>query len=157
MKITELAIKKSRITVILILILVLSGISAFFKMPRAEDPGFEVRRAVVVTFFPGASPDRVENLVTDKIEKIVQEIPELDYIKSESKLGESIVFVNIKPKYKNLRPIWDNLRRKVQKAEIDLPKGIYGPYVNDEFGDVFGTVITITGDGYNYAGTKKNC
>lgn len=155
MKITELAIKKNMITITLILILILSGISAFFKLPRAEDPGFEVRRAVVVTFYPGASPDKVENLVTDKIEKVLQEIPQLDYIKSESRTGLSIVFVNLYPKYKHLRPIWDSLRRKVQKAEKDLPKGIYGPYVNDEFGDVFGTIITITGEGYNYADIKK--
>lgn len=120
-------------------------------MPRAYDPGFVIRAAQVVTYFPGASPERVELLVSDKIEKVVQEIPELDFVTSESRTGVSIIMVNIKESYKNMRPIWDNLRRKIDDVRGELPDGTIGPEVNDEFGDIYGIVITLTGEGYDYA------
>lgn len=154
MKITELAIKRSIVVIILVVLMIFSGLSAYKNIPKAEDPGFVIRTAVVVTYFPGASPKRVEMLVTDKLEKAIQEMPELDYVKSESKAGVSIVYVNIKESYKKLRPIWDSLRRKVDTVRPLLPKDIAGPYVNDEFGDVFGTVVAIKGDGYSYAELK---
>ena len=113
-------------------------------MPRAEDPGFTIRTAVVQTLFPGANPERVENLVTDKIEKVIQEMPELDNVRSESKTGLSIVYVDIQENYMQMRPIWDSLRRKVQKAVPDLPEEVIGPFVNDEFGDVFGVILALT-------------
>ncbi|MCG8603398.1 efflux RND transporter permease subunit, partial [bacterium] len=155
MDITRFAIEKKRITGVALLLVVATGILTFNTMPRAEDPGFIIRTALVQTIFPGASPARVEQLVTDKLEKIIQEMPEIDFINSTSKPGISIVFVNIKESYKEMRPIWDSLRRKVDRATEDLPDGIIGPTVNDEFGDVFGTVITITGDGYTYAELKE--
>jgi len=123
-------------------------------MPRAYDPGFVIRAAQVVTYFPGASPERVELLVSDKIEKVVQEIPELDFVTSESRTGVSIIMVNIKESYKDMRPIWDNLRRKIDDVRGELPDGTIGPQVNDEFGDIYGIVITLTGEGYDYAELK---
>ncbi len=150
MSITQLAIEKNRITVVALAVIMLSGVLAYLDMPRSEDPGFIIRVAMVQTFFPGASPERVESLVTDKIEEKIQEIPELDFVASTSKVGASIIYVNIKEEYKDMRPIWDNLRRKVEAAVPDLPDGISGPFVNDEFGDVFGTIITVTGDGFSY-------
>ena len=91
-------------------------------MPRAEDPGFIVRTAQITTIFPGASPERVEQLVTDRLEKEIQQMPEIDYITSESKTGVSIVFVNILESLTDMRPIWDALRRKVDNARGDLPE-----------------------------------
>jgi multidrug efflux pump subunit AcrB len=155
MNITRAAIEKNRITFIALLVILAGGIVAYFDLPRAEDPGFIIRTATVVTHFPGASPERVEMLVTDKLEKVIQEIPELDFLQSESKAGVSIVFVNIQERYKQMRPIWDSLRRKVDRATSDLPEGIIGPTVNDEFGDVFGIIITVTGEGYSYAEVKE--
>ena len=137
-----------------LLIILVAGIGAYINMPRNEDPGFIIRTALVRTFFPGASPERVEQLVTDKIEKVIQEIPELDAVRSESKTGASIIWVDIQERYTKMRPIWDNLRRKVEKAVPDLPDGIRGPYVNDEFGDVYGILITLTGDGFSYSELK---
>ena len=136
------------------LVILLAGFQSYLNMPRAYDPGFIIRAAQVVTYFPGASPERVEQLVSDKIEKVVQEIPELDFVTSESRTGVSIILVNIKESYKNMRPIWDNLRRKIDDVKDDLPDGIIGPEVNDEFGDVYGIVITLTGEGYSYAELK---
>jgi len=152
--ITRAAIEKNRITAVALLVVVLGGIFTYLGMPRAEDPGFIIRTAQVITYFPGASPERVEQLVTDKLEEVIQEIPELDFVNSTSKTGVSIVMVNIKESYTDMRPLWDDLRRKVEKVEGDLPDGIIGPIVNDEFGDVFGIVVGLTGEGFSYAELK---
>ena len=144
MDITRFAIEKNRVTLVALAVVLLSGLGAYESLPRAEDPGFTIRTAVVQTTFPGANPERVENLVTDKIEKALQEMPELDVVRSQSKTGVSIIHVDIQETYREMRPIWDSLRRKVEKAVPDLPDGIIGPTVNDEFGDVFGIIVAIT-------------
>jgi len=154
MNITRSAIEKNRVTAVALILIVMAGLITFRSMPRAEDPGFIIRVALVLTYFPGASPERVEMLVTDKLEKAIQEMPEVDYIMSESKTGVSVLYIFIKENYKEMRPIWDSLRRKVNRARQELPGGAIGPFVNDEFGDVFGTIITITGEGFDYADLK---
>ena len=155
MNITRLAIEKNRVTAVALLVVAAMGVSSFLRLPQSEDPGFLIRVAVVQTIFPGASPERVEQLVTDKLEKVIQEIPELDFVASQSKTGVSIINVNIREEYTDLRPIWDNLRRKIDDARGDLPEDIRGPFINDEFGDVFGILVTITGDGFTYAEIKQ--
>ena len=154
MDITRIAIEKNRITAVLLLAVLVGGISAYGGMSRAEDPGFIIRTAQILTIFPGASPDRVENLVTDKLEKAIQEIPELDFVSSTSKTGVSIVMVNIREEFMEMRPIWDDVRRRVDRVRPELPADIVGPTVNDEFGDVFGVVVTLTGEGFSYAELK---
>jgi multidrug efflux pump subunit AcrB len=154
MDVTRFSIENDRVTLVALAVICAAGYQAYLELPQAEDPGFTIRTAVVVTYFPGANPVRVEELVTDKIEKAVQELPELDAVKSQSSTGVSVVTVDIKEEYREMRPIWDNLRRKVEKAARELPDGVRGPFVNDEFGDTFGTIIAITGDGYSYAELK---
>ena len=97
-----------------LLIILVAGIMTYMKMPRSEDPGFIIRVATVTTYFPGASPERVEQLVTDKLEKAIHEMPELDVVRSQSNTGFSIIYVEIKENYTDMRPIWDKLRRKVE-------------------------------------------
>ncbi len=155
MSLTRSAIELNRVTFVILFVMAAWGLTSYAGMPQSEDPGFIIRTAMVQTIFPGASPERVEQLVTDKLEKVVQEIPELDFISSESKTGVSLLFVNIQERYDDMRPIWDDLRRKIERARSDLPDGIIGPIVNDEFGDVFGTIVTLTGDGYSYAELKE--
>jgi multidrug efflux pump subunit AcrB len=155
LNITRLAIDNNRLTTVLLAVVLVAGIQTFFSMPRAYDPGFIVRAAQVITYFPGASPERVEQLVSSQLEDIVKEIPELDYVKSESRTGVSIITVNISQSFTDMRPIWDRLRRKVEDLADDLPEGVVGPYVNDEFGDVFGIVINITGEGFSYSELKQ--
>ncbi|MFQ5935912.1 MAG: efflux RND transporter permease subunit [Acidiferrobacterales bacterium] len=154
MSITAFAIEKNRITAVALVCVFVAGIISYIGLPRAEDPGFVVRAAQVTTRFPGASPERVEQLISDKLEKVIQEIPQLDYVKSQSKDGVSVITVNIHDRYKKMRPIWDDLRRKVEKVQPDLPDGSSVPFVNDEFGDVFGTIVMITGEGFSYAELK---
>ena len=155
MSLTAVAIAKNRVTLTIVALLVLSGAFAFQSLPKAQDPGFTVRTAVITTRFPGASPERVELLVTDKIEKKIQEMPEIDSITSESRTGISLIYANFKESYKIMRPIFDDLRRKVDSVTPDLPQGSQTPEVNDEFGDVFGSVYTLSGDGFTYAELKN--
>ncbi len=154
MSITQTAIERNRVTAVALVVIVAAGIFSFLSLPQSEDPGFIIRTAVVQTTFPGASPERVEQLVTDKLEKVIQEIPELDFVNSQSKTGVSLIWVNIREEYTDMRPIWDNLRRKVDKARPDLPESVIGPTVNDEFGDVFGVILTISGEGFDYREIK---
>ncbi len=147
MNITKFALKNDRVIIVFSLILLVYGLISFFNLPRAKDPGFIIRTATVVTYFPGASALRVEQLVTDKLEKAIKEMPEIDNIKSTSKTGVSIIFVNILEKHKKMRPIWDKLQRKVNKAQRELPSGVSIPIVNDEFGDVYGTLLSIKAKG----------
>lgn len=151
---TRWALQNSRFTYVAVVLLVLAGIFAYATMPRAEDPDYEVRKARVITFYPGASPEQVEHLVTDPLEKAIQEISQLDYVSSESYTGVSKIDVIIDDRHSNMRPIWDDLRRKVDRVRAQLPTGVVGPFVDDEFGDVYGTLIAITGEGYTYAELK---
>lgn len=152
---TGFAIRNDRVTLVALAVVLAAGIGTYGSMSRSEDPGFLIRTAVVNTVFPGASPARVEQLVTDKLEKRIQEIPEVDFVSSESKTGVSTIYVNLKESETDLQPVWDNLRRKVDRARGELPDGIVGPFVNDEFGDVFGTILAVTGEGYTYAELKE--
>ncbi len=154
MNITQLAINNNRTSVVLLLVVIFFGLSAYQQMPKDYDPGFILRTAQVITYFPGASPERVEQLVTDKLEKEIQEMPELDFVSSESRTGVSIISVNIKESYKEMRPIWDSLRRKIDAVKGELPEDAQEPIVNDEFGDVFGIVIGLTAEGYSYKEMK---
>ena len=154
MNFTASAIQNNRVTLTIVALLIIAGTLAFKNLPKAQDPGFIVRTVVITTRFPGASPERVELLVTDKIEKKIQEMPEIDSITSESRTGISIISANFKESYKIMRPIFDDLRRKVDTVIQDLPEGAQTPEVNDEFGDVFGSIYTLAGDGFSYAELK---
>ncbi|MFW6308252.1 MAG: efflux RND transporter permease subunit, partial [Campylobacterales bacterium] len=147
---TKFSLEKSIVTIVFALLIMIYGLVSFFDLPRAKDPGFTVRTATVVTYFPGASAQRVEQLVTDKLEKTIQQMPEIDNITSTSKSGVSVIFVNILDEYSNMREIWDSLRRKVQKGARELPQSASPPIVNDEFGDVFGTMIALSGEDLSY-------
>ena len=154
MSLTKFALERRTVTGTLVVVLIFAGIGAYFDAPRQMDPGFIIRTAMITTYFPGASPERVEQLITDPIEKVVQEIPELDWVNSESRTGVSVIYVNIREEFKDMRPIWDDLRRKVDSVEPDLPEDINGPIVNDEFGDVYPIMFSMTGDGFSYMQLK---
>ena len=146
MSLTSTALKRNRVTGTFIAVCVLGGLSAYQAMPRQMDPGFIIRVAMVVTNFPGASPERVENLITDPIEEVVKEIPELDFVTSTSRSGQSVVLVNIREEFTDMAPIWTDLRNSIADIEGSLPDGIIGPIVNDDFGDTYPILYTMTAD-----------
>jgi len=154
MNLTDNAIKNRILVFSFLVISVFFGISVFNLMPRDDMPPFLIRYATIVSSFPGASPERIEMLVSDRIEKVIQEIPEVDYITSESRTGVSIVSVSLKDKVMVLQPVFDRIRRKVEGMQGELPEGVV-PVVDDEVGDVFGLIIGVTADGYSYAELKK--
>ena len=156
MNIATWCIKNNRTITVLLVLIVLLGLMTFKSISKLEDPEFVIRTAVVVTQFPGASPQKVEELVTDKIEERIRELSELDYITSESMPGMSIIKVNILDSIppKNVQATWQRLRNKVDDAQPSLPLGVLPSLVNDEYGDVFGVVFAITSDGFSYRELK---
>ncbi len=150
MNLTQTSINNNRTLLVFVLALFITGISSFLSLPKQQDPGFTIRTAVISTRFEGASPERVELLVTKKIEEKVQEMPEIDFITSESLPGRSIIQVNFQERFTDMRPIFDSLRRKVEDIQSELPDGVPAPQVNDEFGDIFGSVYSLIGEGFNY-------
>ncbi len=147
MTLTEGALRSNRITLVVLVLLLLAGISAYQGMPQQMDPGFTVRTAQIVTRFPGASPERVEQLVSDPIEQAIQAMPELDYVSSTSRTGVSIVVAAFREEFKTIRPIFDSLRRKVQA--VSLPAGVATPEINDELGDIYPIIFTLSADGFS--------
>ena len=154
MNITESAIRYSRVTLVIVLVLVFAGITSYKALPKSQNPAFTVRNVAITTRFPGASPERVEQLVTDAIEEKIQEMPELDSVTSESRTGISVIRANFLESYTDMQPIFDNLRRKIEDLTPNLPEGVVAPIVNDEFGDTFGHVYMMTGEGYSPAALK---
>jgi len=154
----KFALDKNIITWMAIVLLLLGGIQAFMTMPRLEDPEFTIKDAVIVTPYPGASAEEVEEEVTDRIEKAVQEMGQLKEIyESTSMRGLSTVKVRMHDKYdaEALPQVWDVLRRKVGDVQVYLPPGAGPSLVNDDFGDVYGIFFAITGDGYSFAQLKE--
>ncbi|HJK90595.1 MAG TPA: efflux RND transporter permease subunit [Polyangiaceae bacterium LLY-WYZ-15_(1-7)] len=144
--VTAAAIRRNRVTFVVLGVLLIAGVQAYLQLPQKMDPGFTIRTAQVVTRFPGASPDRVEQLVTDPIEQVVQEIPELDFVSSTSRTGVSVVSVNIREEFEEMRPIWDDLRRKIDSVRPQLPAGAGRPDVNDELGDIYPMLFSMIAD-----------
>ena len=157
MNIAEFSIKKSVITWTLTVVLLVIGYYSYQDLPRLEDPEFAIKDAVVVTPYPGASPEEVEKEVTEKIEKAVQALGQLKRVESYSARGLSTVKVKIKDKYDKaaLPQVWDELRRKIIDSVKDLPPGAGPVIVNDDFGDVYGVYYALYGEGYTYAELKK--
>ena len=154
MNLTQIALENNRVTVVVLIVVVLLGLVGYQTMPRDSMPPYTIRVASVVTSFPGAGPERVEALITSKIEEVAQELPELKTVTSESRTGLSVVSVALKQEVppEDLQAVWDRLRRKIETIRSELPEGIYGPKVNDDgVGVVYGIVIGLTGDGFTFA------
>ncbi|WP_063344015.1 efflux RND transporter permease subunit VmeI [Vibrio jasicida] len=134
------------------LIFLIGGVSAFFGLGRLEDPAFTIKDAMVVTSYPGATPQQVEEEVTYPIEKAIQQLTYVDEVNSISSRGLSQITVTMKNNYgpDDLPQIWDELRRKVNDLKGSLPPGVNDPSVIDDFGDVYGILLAVTGDGYSY-------
>ncbi len=157
MNIAEFAIKKNVITWTLTVVMLFLGYFAYKGLPRLEDPEFAIKEAVILTPYPGASPEEVQEEVTEVIEKACQEMGQLKRVESYSSRGMSLVHVYIKDKYRknDLPQVWDELRRRMADHQGELPPGAGPITVNDAFGDVFGVYFALVGDGYTFAELKE--
>lgn len=145
-------IRNKVISWMLSLIFLIGGVAAFFGLGRLEDPAFTIKDAMVVTSYPGATPQQVEEEVTYPLEKAIQQLTYVDEVNSISSRGLSQVTVTMKNNYgpDDLPQIWDELRRKVNDLKGQLPPGVNDPKVIDDFGDVYGILLAVTGEGYSY-------
>jgi multidrug efflux pump subunit AcrB len=152
MNLAEWSIQKSVITWVMIVLLLVVGWQSYQALSRLEDPEFTIKEAVILTPYPGASAAEVEEEVTNVIEKAAQEMGQLEKVESHSYRGLSNVKVKMKDQYDkfSLPQVWDELRRKVNDAQSKLPPKAGPSVVNDDFGDVYGIYLAITGEGYSY-------
>lgn len=140
-----------------ILSLTLIGIVFYGKLGQSEDPPFTFKSMVVQTAWPGASAREVEQQVTDRLEKKLQEIAWLDHLRSYSRPGQSIIYLIARDSTppSEIASIWYQVRKKIGDIKHLLPNGVEGPYFNDEFGDVYGNLYALTGEHYDYAELKR--
>jgi len=139
------------------LVLTIAGMLSYTKLGQSEDPPFTFKVMVIHTIWPGASAHEVELQVTDKLEKKLQELPYLDILRSYSRPGESLIFIHAEDSTPpaSVPDLWYQARKKVRDIRHTLPEGIQDPTFNDEFGDVYGNLYALHGDGYDYAELKK--
>lgn len=141
----------------LIFIILVGGIASYFKLGKLEDPDFTIKSALIFTPYPGASPYEVEQQVTRKIEEAVQTAQEVEKIRSESRVGFSLIYVDLYESVgsKEIEQLWDILRRKVGDVQGSLPAGAMPSQIFDDYGDVFGIFLALTGDGLEHREIKK--
>lgn len=153
---TECALEHRAFTGFLLVLLLMGGGFAYFGLGQREDPGFTFRIMVVKTFYPGATAQEVEQQVTDRLEKKIQELPNLDYIRSYSKPGESVIFVTPKQDTPAMEIpfLWYQVRKKIADIRQTLPTNVLGPFFNDEFGDTYSMIYAFSGDGFSHAELK---
>ncbi|MHC4798237.1 MAG: efflux RND transporter permease subunit [Planctomycetota bacterium] len=152
MNLTEFSIRNKVLTYFIVALIAVGGIASFLQLGQLEDPDFTIKKAVVITPYPGASPQEVELEVTDRIEKAIQELPELKHLYSISRPGLSMIKVDIKQEYwsDTLPQVWDKMRSKIRDVTPQLPPGVGKPDISDDFNFVYGFVLALTGSGFSY-------
>jgi len=155
---SEWALAHQALVLYFMVVLAVVGVGSYLRLGQAEDPDFSFKLMVVRTLWPGASAGEVERQLTDRIEKKLQETPRLDFLRSYSKPGESVVFVFVQDSSRpdEIRESWYQVRKKIGDIRGTLPQGTVGPFFNDEFGDTFGNIYALTGDGFTYAQLKEH-
>ena len=150
LNVSAAAIKHKQLTLFFILAIAIAGLAAYFKLGQREDPDFTFRAITVRTLWPGATTSQVDAQVTDRIEKKLQEMPFFKRTQSYSKPGESLIILELidtAPR-KDIQALWYQVRKKIGDIRQTLPPEALGPFFNDEFGDVFGSIYAFTGDGF---------
>jgi multidrug efflux pump subunit AcrB len=150
------ALEHGPLTRYLMVVLMVLGVAAYFQLGQDEDPPFTFRAMVVQTNWPGASAQQVAEQVTDKLERTLQEVPYADKIRSYSKPGESQITLELKDNSSpsEVANVWYTVRKKINDMRYQLPAGVQGPFFNDDFGDVYGVIYALQGDGFTYAELK---
>ncbi|MEK8030765.1 efflux RND transporter permease subunit [Ideonella sp. DXS29W] len=149
--ISRWALDHAPLTRYLMVVLMVLGLAAYFQLGQDEDPPFTFRAMVVQVFWPGASAQQMAEQVTDKIERTLQEVPHSDIIRSYTKPGESLTILQLKDSSppKEVSDVWYQVRKKIGDMRGTLPQGVIGPFFNDEFGDVYGTIYALSADGFS--------
>ncbi|WP_046223615.1 efflux RND transporter permease subunit [Vibrio sp. ECSMB14106] len=157
MNIAEYSIKNKVISWLFLVILAIGGVSSFGNLSRLEDPAFTIKDAMIISTYPGATSMEVEEELTYPLEKEIRQLPYIDKITSTSSNGMSQITVSMKMDYgpDELPQIWDEMRRKINDLQPTLPSGVNSVQIIDDFGDVFGVMIMLTGDGYDYVELKQ--
>jgi multidrug efflux pump subunit AcrB len=140
----------------LMVVLLIGGAISFFALGQDEDPPFTFRAMVIRAYWPGATAQQMAEQVADRIERKLQEVPYADKIRSYSKPGESVIFLQLADSSppKEIAQIWYQVRKKVGDIRGTLPPGVQGPFFNDEFGDVYGVILAFSADGFSYRELK---
>ena len=149
---TELSLRHRTLVWYFIIVCALGGIFAYESLGRMEDPAFTIRQMVISAAWPGATAEEMQEQVTDKLERRFQDTPGLKKIMSETRAGQTIIYLQLRDDLdaSQIRPTWRDVRNFGEDAKHDLPDGVYGPYYNDRFDDVYGSVYAITGADYSY-------
>ena len=149
---SEWALRNKSFVVYLMLVSAIAGLWAYGRLGREEDPPFTIKTMVVKTLWPGATATDTLSQVTDRIEKKLEELPYLDFVRSYTKPGESVVFVNLKDTVaaKAVPDLWYQVHKKIDDISHTLPSGINGPFFNDEFGDTYSLVFALVADGFSH-------
>ncbi|HEV2612252.1 MAG TPA: efflux RND transporter permease subunit [Noviherbaspirillum sp.] len=150
------ALEHIPLTRYLIVVLLIGGVLGYSKLGQDEDPPFTFRAMVVRAIWPGATALQMADQVTDKLERKLQETPYIDKIRSYSKPGETLIILQLRESTppKETPAAWYQVRKKIGDIRGTLPPGVIGPFFNDEFGDTYGSIFALSGDGFNYAEVK---
>jgi multidrug efflux pump subunit AcrB len=154
----EFSVKNNRMVLVAMAMAIVGGVIAYRNIGRLEDPEFTIKQALVITPYPGASSEEVAQEVTNPIETACQQLGQLDHVESESSRGRSVVTVTIKDQYDKRRipQVWDELRRKIADVQAQLPPSVRGQsLVVDDFGDVYGIFLAVTGDGFSFPEQRR--
>jgi multidrug efflux pump len=156
--ISRWALEHPALTRYLLVVLMLLGIAAYFQLGQDEDPPFTFRAMVMRVYWPGATAQQMADQVTDKLERSLQEVPYADKIRSYSKPGEAQIIFQVKDSSppKEMAQIWYTVRKKIGDMRGTLPAGVIGPFFNDDFGDVYGSIYALSADGFGYAELKDH-
>ena len=151
------AIEHPQMVIYLMIVIMVGGVISYLNLGRDEDPSFTLKTMVVRTLWPGASAADTESELTDRLEKHLQGVPGIDYLKSVTRPGESMIFIFLKDTLppKDVPDTWYQVRKKLNDIKMALPAGIQGPFANDDFGDVQMLIYGLTGDGYDMAELRR--
>ena len=154
---SEWALKHPQMIAFLLILLTVAGVLAYGRLGQKEDPEFTVKTMVVQAYWPGSSAQQMADQVTDRLEKKLQEVAEIDYTSSYVKPGETQIKINLREATpsETVPDVWYQVRKKLGDIRHTLPQGAQGPFYNDEFGDTFGNLYAITGDGFGYAELRE--
>ena len=154
---TEVSLKHKTLVWYFIIVAFVGGVFAYFRLGRMEDPAFVVREMIVAAYWPGATADEMQRQVTDKLEKKLQDIPGLDNLRSETRAGQTVIYVQLDDTLNTaaIRPTWRDVRNYCGDI-TDLPSGVIGPYFNDTYDEVYGSIYALTGDGFTYEELRRH-